>query len=106
MDERSDLGWDCEGQAGPVERVMREFMPQTQTHPGCLHCTLHRSLDDADTFILIERWASKEHIDKHLQTDLAREYRARTESIMDGRPTMLMFEMLDVDGTDPSKSSF
>ena len=94
------------GKAGELEREMRAFVPQTQAEPGCLHYTMHRSLEDADTFVLVERWASKEHLDTHFQTDHCRDFIARTESIMDGMPTMQMSVMLDVDGADPAKSSF
>ena len=94
------------GKAGELEREMRAFVPQTQAEPGRPHYTMHHSLEEADTFVLVERWASKEHLDTHFQTDRVRDFIAKTESIEDGMPTMQMFEMLDVDGADPVKSSF
>ena len=94
------------GKADELEREMRAAVAPTQAEPGCLHYSMHRSFEDAETYVFIERWASKEDLDKHFETDHVRDLIARTESIMDGMPTMQMFEMVHVDGADPAKSSF
>jgi len=94
------------GQAGNLEREMRATVAATHAEPGCIHYSMHQSLQDPDVFIFIERWASKADLDRHFESDHVKSLIERTQSMMDGMPEMQMFQMVDIPEYDQSKSAF
>ena len=50
------------GREADLERALRAVTDPTHQEIGCRLCALHRGLEDRNTFIMIERWASNEHI--------------------------------------------
>ncbi len=94
------------GHADELEREMQSTVAATHAEAGCIHYSMHKSLEDPNVFVFIERWASKDDLDKHMGTDHVKNLIARTQSIMDGMPTMQMFEMVDVAASDMKKSAF
>ncbi|MGH7274981.1 MAG: putative quinol monooxygenase, partial [Nitrospiria bacterium] len=53
------------GREAEVERELRALVGPTHKERGCLRYALHRSVEDRATFVVIERWASKEAFDQH-----------------------------------------
>lgn len=94
------------GHADDLEREMRSTVAATHAEPGCLHYSMHKSLKDSNTFVFIERWASKDDLDKHFESEHVKNLIARTQSMMEGMPEMQMFEMVDVPDYDRKKSAF
>jgi quinol monooxygenase YgiN len=94
------------GHADDLEREMRSTVAAMHAEPGCIHYSMHNSLEDQNVFVFIERWASKEDLDKHFESDHVKSLIARTQSMMDGMPEMQMFEMVDVPEYDKKKSAF
>ena len=54
--------------AETLEKAFRAAMPPTHLEPGCLKYALQRSQENRNEFVMIEKWRSKEDLDKHLQT--------------------------------------
>ncbi len=51
-----------------LEKAFCEAVPPTHLEKGCLKYALQRSQENKKQFVMIEKWASKEDLDKHLQT--------------------------------------
>ena len=49
-----------------LEKAVKAVMPLTHKEEGCLKYTLNRSLEDPTQFAMVEKWVSKEALDKHL----------------------------------------
>ena len=58
----------AKAKAGSEDEVLAILTPVVEaTHgePGNVKYTLNRGLQDPSTFVIIERWASQEDLDKH-----------------------------------------
>ena len=56
------------GKEEEAERMLRAVIAPTHAEEGCLTYAFHRGLDDPTQFAMVERWASREALDAHLQT--------------------------------------
>jgi len=57
-----------EGCESLMEKTLKEVVGPTHAEVGCIKYALHRSLEDARLFVLIECWTSKEAHDRHLNS--------------------------------------
>ncbi len=55
------------GKEDEAERVLSGLVEPSQQDEGCLAYALHRGTDDPSWFAMVERWASREALDAHLQ---------------------------------------
>lgn len=55
------------GKVGQLEQALLEAAGPTRIQPGCVSFSLYRAVDDPDTIVGFERWASSEAHDRHLQ---------------------------------------
>ena len=51
-----------------LEKTMRAMVKPTHAEEGCLKYAFHQSTEDKQTFVMIEKWSSKEALDRHLKT--------------------------------------
>jgi len=56
------------GREGDVEEALRAAVGPTHQEAGCLRYAIHRGIEDAQTFVVVERWTSRESLDEHLKT--------------------------------------
>ncbi|WP_130835802.1 putative quinol monooxygenase [[Erwinia] mediterraneensis] len=57
------------GHEKDVEQALKTAVQQVQSEPGCEQYVLHKNLDDAGQFVMIERWHSSEMLDQHNQAE-------------------------------------
>ena len=56
--------------AGPdVQRELAALVGPTRAQPGCLRCTLLRDADNPAALELVEEWASRDDLDRHLRSE-------------------------------------
>ncbi len=48
--------------------ALRALVEPSRADDGCEMYVVHRSLDEPNTWLVYEQWASKEHLDRHLAT--------------------------------------
>ena|SRR5215472_10416493 len=60
------------GKAADFARAFRAVQAIAQREEGCDQYELFQSLDDPDKVVLLERWASQELLDKHIEAERAR----------------------------------
>jgi quinol monooxygenase YgiN len=54
-----------EGERDAVADILRRMMPLSRAEPGCLQYDAHRDPDDADTFVLFERYVDEAALEAH-----------------------------------------
>ena len=82
------------GRERELEREFRAIVGPTHAESGCLRYTLHRSLEDPALFITIERWSSKEAIDKHFGTPHIQSLLKKAGDLLTGQPEITVLELL------------
>jgi quinol monooxygenase YgiN len=82
------------GREADLERDLRAIVGPTHAESECLRYTLHRSLEDPSLFITIERWVSKEAIDRHFGTPHIQSLLKKAGDLLVGPPEITVFELL------------
>ncbi len=54
------------GSEKELEAAVMEAVSPTHAEEGCIKYALQRSVEDPSLFVIVERWKSKEALDKHL----------------------------------------
>jgi len=84
----------ADGKAAEAEALVRTIIPPTHAEDGCITFALHRDLGDPGKLTLVERWTSREALDRHLNADHLQTFRAAAPSVMGGPPEILVMETL------------
>lgn len=92
------------GKAGEAEAAFADVVPATHAEEGCVLFAVHRVAGDPDAFVLIERWASREALDAHLETAHLAAFRARGADIW-AEPPQLTVAAEPLSLGDPGKGS-
>lgn len=56
------------GKADEAIAALSTLIEHTRNEDGCLLAVLHRDIHDPDALLVVERWASRESHDAHLDT--------------------------------------
>lgn len=83
-----------DGKEAALREVLEGLLAKTRAEVGCLNYDLHRSVDDPRTFLFHENWESKGHLDRHLETPHLTAFKARFDELLDGHPTIELFERI------------
>ena len=54
----------------------RQAVAATVTEDGCMFYDMHRSVTDPSRLVVVERWASREALSRHLETPHLKAWRA------------------------------
>ena len=85
------------GQRDALVEKMLAILPDTRSYDGCESITFVESDESAGSFLLVERWASRDHYDKY------RAWRKETgtsvlgSDLVDGTPTSQYFSLVNFD---------
>lgn len=82
------------GKEEELERRLKALIGPTREEAGCLDYDLHRQIDDASVFVMIERWTDKGELDKHLQTPYLRELGAALPDLLRSPLEMQLLDTL------------
>ena len=58
-----------EGFEEEVGQTLAKLIEPTLKEDGCINYDLHRSIENSAVYVFHENWESKNHLDKHLETD-------------------------------------
>ncbi len=83
------------GKEKELEQALRQVAGPTRVQPGCVAFSLHRSVEDPALIIGIERWASKEDHDRHLQGPHFQKLGAVMANLVAAPPQISWYEILD-----------
>ena len=82
------------GREADVEQALRAVVGPTHQAAGCLFYALHRGVDDPRVFVIIERWASREALDRHFVTPHIQALFAKVPELVAAPPEILVLEHL------------
>jgi quinol monooxygenase YgiN len=77
------------GKENELEQALREVGGPTRAQPGCLQWELLRSAHDPAVMTAIERWASEEDHERHLQGAHVRTLLAQFDGILAAPPEIV-----------------
>ena len=63
-----------------VLKTIRSIIGPTTVRSGCLHCGLYTNTTNDDELILLEKWESKEALERHIRSDEFRKVIAAIET--------------------------
>lgn len=89
---------------GRVEEGLAAFSKiaaVTHTEEGCLAYALHREPADPDRIVLVERWATREALDAHLESAHLLAFRRDSDDIWAEPATIMVLD--PVGSGDPAK---
>jgi quinol monooxygenase YgiN len=61
------------GKAAELAAVFKVVQATALQEDGCEQYELFQSLDDPDTLVLLERWASQELLERHMEAERTRD---------------------------------
>jgi quinol monooxygenase YgiN len=83
--------------AGKEAQVRQELLPlvaPSRKDAGCLNYDLHQGLDNPALFLFHENWASKAHLDQHLQKPDLQAVLARVGQMVAEPPQITLWEKI------------
>ncbi len=57
------------GRRSDLLETMRGMLEPTRVERGCLSYRLYEDVENRNTFVLLEEWATQEDIERHIRTD-------------------------------------
>jgi quinol monooxygenase YgiN len=82
------------GKEAELEKAWRAIIGPTHQESGCLKYVLHRAVDNPALMMSIERWASKEAIDRHMAAPHVQALLKQIPDLVDGAPEIGLFESI------------
>jgi quinol monooxygenase YgiN len=92
-----------QGKEEEMAELLTAGSAETHGEEGCLVYAMHRGVDDAASFAIVESWASREHLDAHLALPEVGEFIQRIDGMADGQPAFGVYEGLPAG--DPQKGT-
>ena len=92
------------GRGDELEGLLRPLAEATHGEDGCLLYSLQRGLQDRDVFVTVEKWASTDHLERHLASPHVAGALAGAGNLLAEAPRIVAAEMLAVG--DPAKSAY
>jgi quinol monooxygenase YgiN len=91
------------GKEADAVEVFKALVEPTHREAGCILYALHQGVDDPRRLAFIERWASRELLDAHLQSAHVKQALERVEEIFGDGADIVVYEPLP--GGEPKKGS-
>ncbi len=82
------------GKEGAVRQELRSLVAPSRKDAGCLNYDLHQALENPALFLFHENWASKAHLDAHLQKPDLQPVLARVGKLLAEPPQVTLWEKL------------
>ena len=83
------------GKEAEVRRELLSLVAPSRRDVGCLNYNLHQGMDDACLFVFHENWASRDHLDRHLQKPDLQAVLARVGQMVAEPPQILLLNRVE-----------
>jgi quinol monooxygenase YgiN len=83
------------GKETDLEKALRDVAAPTRMQRGCLDFSLYRSQQDGAVIVGVERWASAEEHNRHLQGPHVQKLMAAMSGILAEPPEIIPYEIID-----------
>lgn len=84
------------GQEDELIAAMSHAASLTRREEGCVEYELHRSTDNPQSFVMIEKWKSQQDLESHLQMSYIQELFQAAERILAGPPTISTWTRVNI----------
>ena len=74
--------------------AFRTLVAPTHAEDGCILYALHRGADDPSRLAFVERWASREQLDAHLESAHVGELLARVEELFGDSADIVVYDAM------------
>jgi quinol monooxygenase YgiN len=81
-----------DGRSALLGEALRELVARTLEEPGCLVCELNQSADNADLWMVYERWRGKDAFASHMQQSYVAQFLARLDELVSGPAEVRPFD--------------
>lgn len=85
-----------EGRGDDLVEVVTAAIAQVRAEEGCLRYDLHRVRRDDDSFVMLERWASKEALRAHGEAPHFQAMSAQLADVLAEPPVVRVLSPIDV----------
>jgi quinol monooxygenase YgiN len=82
------------GQEAQVRNELLSLVAPSRKDDGCMNYDLHQAADDPTSFLFHENWASKAHLDRHLQKPDLQAVLARVGQMVAEPPQITFWEKI------------
>jgi quinol monooxygenase YgiN len=82
------------GKEREAEEVFRALLEPTHAEEGCILYALHRGTDDPRRLTFIERWASPEALQAHLDSPHIKDVLARADDLFGDSGEIVVYQAL------------
>jgi quinol monooxygenase YgiN len=86
-------------------RLVKGTFNYSNSDPGCIGCRFYHDLDHEDTFALVEKWNTQEHLDSHIRLVIFRML-LRVMDILSGPPEIYFHEVAHTTGLETISAAF
>lgn len=83
------------GKEQEMERALLENAAESRKEDACLHYSVIRQADDPAVYGTVERWRSKEDLDRHMQSPHVQRLFAALADVLAGAPEIGAYEELN-----------
>lgn len=91
-----------EGKEDDLLALLTTTIEATHQEEGCARYALHRNVDDAQAFTMIEEWASPEALGEHFGTPHLQALLARADELLDQAPDIRSHVAIPIGGAKGS----
>ena len=70
-----------DGKEDPARAAFAALVAPTHAEDGCILYALHQGQDDARKLAFVERWASRDELDRHLESDHVKGVLAKADDL-------------------------
>jgi quinol monooxygenase YgiN len=91
------------GREAEAVEAFKALVDPTHREEGCILYALHQGTDDPSRLAFVERWASRELLDAHLESDHVAKVLERAEELFGDSADIVVYAPLE--GGEPKKGS-
>ncbi|SDJ00640.1 Quinol monooxygenase YgiN [Frankineae bacterium MT45] len=89
-----------EGKGDELATALTGLANATHGEGGCIHYSLHRGLQDADTFVTVEKWGSQQDLEGHMAAPHMQAAISQFQSLLAGAPTIIPLGAISLDDAE------
>ncbi|GMU43816.1 MAG: antibiotic biosynthesis monooxygenase [Xanthomonadales bacterium] len=78
-----------------VLAACREMIARTPSETGCIDYHGHQRIDDPQTIVFVEKWASRADMDRHLAAPHTQAFLGRIAAAVEAPPVLESFDVAD-----------
>lgn len=91
------------GQEEEARTASEALVAPTHAEEGCILYALHQGVDDPRRLAFVERWASRQQLEAHLESDHIKQWFARVDELFSDRGDIVVYS--PVAGGEAKKGS-